>query len=288
MSRSSLVVLPCLIARRSWEEILIIEYFRLSQKAQNFVSLTDSTETFCLFRLTHGVCLGAATKSPSKTPKSPNKCNPSISQPPKPCSMPPTPLTSPSGSPTAPSCSSITASHSSTISMRAHALSSYSSRIKSAPSATSVSSKLTVYLFFFRAFPYGSGYTGVPCFAPLHVPPIPNAIYTFFPKSSQKICIYHKFCVILQPISWQVRSKSVKNDTKKCPPQKWGGVNYWYTVSYKITIFINSNFKRMKHYNQPETNVLQVINSSIVCASAGPGLAPAASLESVEKTNGAW
>ena len=30
----------------------------------------------------------------------------------------------------------------------------------------------------------------------------------------------------------------------------------------------------MKHYNQPETNVLQVINSSIVCASA-PGPAPA-------------
>ena len=44
----------------------------------------------------------------------------------------------------------------------------------------------------------------------------------------------------------------------------------------------------MKTYIEPETNVLQVINSSIVCASAGPVFAPAASLESVEKTNGTW
>ena len=44
----------------------------------------------------------------------------------------------------------------------------------------------------------------------------------------------------------------------------------------------------MKHYNQPETMILQVINSSIVCASAGPVFAPAASLESVEKVNRTW
>ncbi len=45
----------------------------------------------------------------------------------------------------------------------------------------------------------------------------------------------------------------------------------------------------MKHYNQPQTTLLQVINSSIVCASApGPGYSPVASLESIEKTDGAW
>ena len=44
----------------------------------------------------------------------------------------------------------------------------------------------------------------------------------------------------------------------------------------------------MKHYNQPETKFLQVINSSIVCASAGPMFAPAASLKSVGKTDGTW
>ena len=41
----------------------------------------------------------------------------------------------------------------------------------------------------------------------------------------------------------------------------------------------------MKHYNQPETNVLQVINSSIVCASGGPAKA---SIQSVSKTEGEW
>ena len=31
----------------------------------------------------------------------------------------------------------------------------------------------------------------------------------------------------------------------------------------------------MKHYNQPETQVLQVINNSILCASEGPVPGPA-------------
>lgn len=31
----------------------------------------------------------------------------------------------------------------------------------------------------------------------------------------------------------------------------------------------------MKHYNQPQTNVLQVLNNSILCVSEGPGPAPA-------------
>ena len=47
----------------------------------------------------------------------------------------------------------------------------------------------------------------------------------------------------------------------------------------------------MKHYNQPETNVLQVINSSIVCASApGPAPVPAVSgqLGQMENANGTW
>ena len=45
----------------------------------------------------------------------------------------------------------------------------------------------------------------------------------------------------------------------------------------------------MKHYNQPETNVLQVINSSIVCASAGPAPAPyTGQLGQMENANGAW
>ncbi len=34
----------------------------------------------------------------------------------------------------------------------------------------------------------------------------------------------------------------------------------------------------MRKYNQPETNVLQVINSSIVCVSPGPVYSPTGSL----------
>lgn len=34
----------------------------------------------------------------------------------------------------------------------------------------------------------------------------------------------------------------------------------------------------MKHYNQPETKFLQVINSSIVCVSPGPVYVPTATL----------
>ncbi len=42
----------------------------------------------------------------------------------------------------------------------------------------------------------------------------------------------------------------------------------------------------MKHYNQPETNVLQVVNSSIICASAGP--ATVGQLGTMTKTNVTW
>ena len=57
-------------------------------------------------------------------------------------------------------------------------------------------------------------------------------------------------------------------------------------------IIINSN--SMKHYYQPETKVLQVMNNGIICASAepGPGPAPAPSvsgqLGTMERTTNTW
>ncbi|MCQ2333140.1 MAG: hypothetical protein MJZ88_00820 [Paludibacteraceae bacterium] len=45
----------------------------------------------------------------------------------------------------------------------------------------------------------------------------------------------------------------------------------------------------MKHYNQPKTQVLQVMNNSIICASGGPAPAPArVSVTPVTKTDGTW
>ena len=44
----------------------------------------------------------------------------------------------------------------------------------------------------------------------------------------------------------------------------------------------------MKQYNQPKTQVLQVMNNSIICAS-GPAPAPAqVSFSPVTKSNGEW
>lgn len=44
----------------------------------------------------------------------------------------------------------------------------------------------------------------------------------------------------------------------------------------------------MKQYNQPETNVLQVMNNSIICAS-GPAPAPArGQLSTMQKTSVQW
>ena len=53
-------------------------------------------------------------------------------------------------------------------------------------------------------------------------------------------------------------------------------------------IIINSN--SMKHYNQPETKVLQVMNNGIVCASPGPAPAPSVSgqLGTMERTTNTW
>lgn len=43
----------------------------------------------------------------------------------------------------------------------------------------------------------------------------------------------------------------------------------------------------MKHYNQPETNVLQVVNNSIICASAAP--APArGQIDNASQNDFAW
>ncbi len=45
----------------------------------------------------------------------------------------------------------------------------------------------------------------------------------------------------------------------------------------------------MKQYNQPQTNVLKVLNNSIICASGGPAPAPArVSINYVTKTDGTW
>ena len=43
----------------------------------------------------------------------------------------------------------------------------------------------------------------------------------------------------------------------------------------------------MKHYNQPETKFLQVVNSSIICTS-GPAPAPKGQLGSMQNAGGAW
>lgn len=44
----------------------------------------------------------------------------------------------------------------------------------------------------------------------------------------------------------------------------------------------------MKHYNQPETNVLQVMNNSIICASAAPAPGRTGQLGTMGQDNGAW
>ena len=45
----------------------------------------------------------------------------------------------------------------------------------------------------------------------------------------------------------------------------------------------------MKHYNQPETNVLQVVNSSIICTSGGPAPAPyTGQLGSMQNASREW
>ncbi len=44
----------------------------------------------------------------------------------------------------------------------------------------------------------------------------------------------------------------------------------------------------MKHYNQPETKFLQVVNSSIICASAGPAPAPKGQLGTMSNATHAW
>lgn len=45
----------------------------------------------------------------------------------------------------------------------------------------------------------------------------------------------------------------------------------------------------MKHYSQPETNVLQVINNSIICASGEPAPVPArGQLSTMQNTSVQW
>ena len=44
----------------------------------------------------------------------------------------------------------------------------------------------------------------------------------------------------------------------------------------------------MKYYNQPETKFLQVVNSSIICTSAGPVQAPKGQLGSMQNASGTW
>ncbi len=45
----------------------------------------------------------------------------------------------------------------------------------------------------------------------------------------------------------------------------------------------------MKHYNQPETKFLQVVNSSIICASGGPAPAPfTGQLGTMKNTDKSW
>ena len=45
----------------------------------------------------------------------------------------------------------------------------------------------------------------------------------------------------------------------------------------------------MKHYNQPETKFLQVVNSSIICASGGSAYSPiSGQIDNASQNDFAW